>query len=445
MDRQAFNYLPRRLSFFVRVFIVFLGSLSLAANLYFENAASSSIAAFSSILLSIYLLVLARKNRGLLIVFGYLLLTVYSSCIVNYFGIASFTSYQQWAGTEVAFTSINIVLIFLLCISLIMPLEVDSYPSELLIQTDMSGNGIIVIICAAAFLLCGLLGVGPSYAGTDRQYVNPIYEYSIAFLLIGLYFSGGNKRNVILFAVISAVRVALDFSIGTRVTSIEILSIWYLMIFAARMKLRVLIPILIVAFIAMLTVGQLRGSSFQVSAISKGIEGFVDSAFTWDGAYAAYHTSESMVAYRDISVQGIDIPGFVSYLISLVVGSSAGYVGLQYEMEPYFWNMGGGYLPFFFYYYLGYGGVIVLSIIIAVLLRFLASLGGKDGVSDMSRFVFVWFSATCFRWLSYSASPLVRGLLLVTVVFLVFGVLAKNKPILFAKRSPESVKENHMD
>lgn len=440
MDSSASNYLPRRLSFLVRVLIVFFGSLSLAANLYFDNAASSSVAAFSSIALSIYLLVLARKNRGLLIVFCYLLLTVYSSCVVNYLGIASFTSYQQWVGTEVAFISINIVLIFLLCISAVMPLEVDPYPSELLVQSDTSGNGVIVIICALAFLLCGLFGIGPSYTGTDRQYVNPIYEYSIAFLLIGLYFSGGHKRNIILFAAISTVRIALDFSIGSRVTSIEILSIWYLMMFAARIKLRMLIPILLVAFIAMLTVGQLRGSSFQISAIFEGVEGFVDSAFTWDGAYAAYHTSESMVAYRDISVQGIDIPGFVSYLISLVVGSSAGYIGLQYEMEPFFWNMGGGYLPFFFYYYLGYGGVVVLSIIIAGLLRFLASLGGKDGVSDMSRFVFIWFSVTCFRWLSYSASPLVRGLLLVTAVFLVLGTLAKNKPILFAKRSPKNVK-----
>lgn len=435
MDSPASNYLPRRLSFLVRVLIVFFGSLSLAANLYFDNKASSSVAAFSSIVLSIYLLALARKNRGLLIVFGYLLLTVYSSCAVNYFGMVPFTSYQQWAGTEVAFVSINIVLIFLLCISAVMPLEIDPYPSELLVQSDTPGNGVIVAICAVAFLLCGLFGIGPSYAGTDRQYVNPIYEYSIALLLIGLYFSGGNKRNIVLFAVISVVRVALDFSIGGRVTSIEILSIWYLMIFAARMKMRVLIPILVVAFIAMLTVGQLRGSSFQISALSKGIEGFVDSAFTWDGAYAAYHTSESMVAYRDISVQGLDIPGFVSYLISLVVGNSAGYVGLQYEMEPYFWNMGGGYLPFFFYYYLGYGGVVVLSIIISGLLRFLASLGRKEFVSDMTRFVFIWFSATCFRWLSYSASPLVRGLLLVTVVFLVLGILAKDKPVLFAKRS----------
>lgn len=440
MNSPASNYLPRRLSFLARVLIVFFGSLSLTANLYFDSAASSSVAAFSSIALSVYLLVLARKNRGLLIVFGYLLLTVYSSCVVNYFGMAIFTSYQQWVGTEVASISINIVLIFLLCISVVMPLEVEPYPSELLVQSDTLGNGVIVIICALAFLLCGLFGIGPSYTGTDRQYINPIYEYSIAFLLIGLYFSGGNKRNIILLAAISTVRVALDFSIGSRITSVEILSIWYIMIFAARIKLRILIPILLVAFITMLTVGQLRGSSFQISAIFEGVEGFVDSAFTWDGAYAAYHTSESMVAYRDISLQGINFPGFVSYLISLVVGSSAGYIGLQYEMEPYFWNMGGGYLPFFFYYYLGYGGVVVLSIIVAGLLRFLASLGGKDNVSDMSRFVFVWFSATCFRWLSYSASPLVRGLLLVAAVFLVLGILAKNKPILFAKRSPKNVK-----
>lgn len=418
--------------FLIRVLVVSVGFLSLASNLALNSAASSSVAAFSSVLLSAYLLVLARKNKGLLIVFGYILLSVYSSCIVNYFGIALFSPYQQWAGTDVAFASVNIVLIFLLSIVVVMPLSAGPYPTGSLVQSGSSGNGVIVGVCVVAFLLCGVFGIGSSYVGSDRQYVNPIYEYSIAFLLIGLYFSGGRKRDIVVFAGVTVVRIVLDFSIGSRVTTIEMVSIWYLMMFASRMRARVLIPLLVGVFVVMLTVGELRGSSFEVSAVSDGIEGFLDAGFAWDGAYAAYHTSESMVAYRDLTVNGADVSGFIEYLVSLIAGGSGGYVGLQYEMEPYFWNMGGGYIPFFFYYYLGYGGVVASSLLIGVLLRSLSLLPDRKNASDMARFVYVWICATCFRWFSYSASPLIRGLLIVAFVFLVLGMLAKNKPVLLA-------------
>ena len=418
-----------------RVIVLSIGVLSWAINLTMNNETSSALAAASSVLLSFYLLLSTRKNKGLLVVCGYLFLSVYSSCVVNYFGMDIFSPYQQWVGTSVSFKSVNVLLLFLIGITAVMPLVVKEYPTKRLIQRDTSSNGFLVAVCAVAFLMCGVFGVGSASAVSDRYGITPIYEYSMAFLIVGLYFGGSRVGSITVFALISVIRISIDFAIGSRVTSIAILAIWYLMMLAPRLKTRYLIPMLVTAFVAMLTVGELRGSSFSLSAITKGITDFFDAGFAWDGAYAAYHTSESMVAYRELQARGTDIPGLVNYLSSLVVGVSAGHVELQHEMQPFFWNMGGGYLPFFFYYYIGYAGVAIAALITGAILRFIALLGDREDVSDISTFVFVWICATSFRWLSYSASPLVRGVLLVVTLFAVLGILAKVKPVLIPRGS----------
>ena len=432
VSRSNWN-VPVKLSIFGRVTVLAIGVLSFIANSVSSNETSAAISAVAAILLSAYLVIIARKNRGLLVVFCYLFLSVYSSCVVNYFGMSSFSVFQQWAHTSVSFISINIILLFLVCILILMPLKIESYPTCVLIQEKASRSGILSTICIVAFLLCGLLGVGSASAVSDRFAITPIYEYSIVFLIVGLYFTGESKWSIVGFAVVSGIRIVLDFGIGSRVTSIEILAIWYIMIFASRIKLRSLIPLAIIAFIAMLTVGELRGSEFELSAITSGINDYLNTGFAWDGAYAAFHTSESMVAYRDMMSYGVDFLDFGGYLASLIVGDSTGYVDLQTEMQPIIWNMGGGYFPFYFYYYLGYPGVFVSSILISLLIRFLAVFPVKRTSSDLAVFVYIWICSTCFRWLSYSASPLARGLLIVALVFIILGILAKAKPVLLAK------------
>lgn len=428
------NHSKSRFAFLFRLLMLAGGMTCLSLNLIFQESWSSTIAAVAAIVLSGYLLFLSNHNRGLLIVFGYLFLSVYSSCVVNYFGLNLSSRYQQWIGTEVSSVSINVLLIFLLCITNILPIKIGPFPDKKLIQAEFQNNDLIVIACAIGFLLSGLFGVGTQYAASDRMSISSIYEYSIAFLIIGLYFSGGTKSCLSLLAVVSIIRIGLDFYIGARITSIEIITIWYLMVFAAEIKLRSLIPVTVVAFIVMLTVGELRGSAFDASAITNGITDYMRSGFAWDGAYAAYHTSESMVAYRDLTIEGADLSDFFGYLYSLIGGDSAGYIGLQYEMAPYYWNMGGGYLPFFFYYYLGYPGVIISSIIIGCVLRYFTLLSEDQDATDVARFAYIWICATCYRWLSYSASPLIRGLLIVLIAFLIISILAKINPTILRRR-----------
>lgn len=432
--RSYKGVMETRLSALVKVIILAFGLLSLVINLSANNASSAALAAAASILVSLYLLVSARANKGLLIVFGYLFLSVYSSCIVNYFGMEIFSPYQQWVGTPISFISINVLLLFLICIAVVFPLKTPGYPTRRLVQDDRSSNGVVVAICAVSFLLCGVFGVGSASATSDRYGITPIYEYSMVFLIVGLYFGGNRKDSVVVFTILSIIRIVIDFAIGSRVTSAAILSIWYLMVFAPRVKARHAVPLLAVVFIAMLTVGELRGSGFTISAVIDGIADYFQAGYAWDGAYAAYHTSESMVAYRELAISDPTVFDFGNYLVSLVTGVSGGHVELQREMSPLFWNMGGGYLPFFFYYYSGYTGVAAASLLVGVLLRSFALCSENERDSDIGRFVFVWVCATSFRWLSYSVSPLVRGLLLVAVVFFALGVLAKVKPVLISKR-----------
>lgn len=84
----------------------------------------------------------------------------------------------------------------------------------------------------------------------------------------------------------------------------------------------------------------------------------------------------------------------------------------------YFYHCFGGVLPVFFQFYLGPIGVVVASVYVSFVIRFIskacevinpplrALLTPAFGISA------IYVSASCFRWILYSPSQITRGLLL---------------------------------
>lgn len=413
------------LSIVIKLGVITFGLSALIVNLSIGSSASASFAAAGSIVVAMYLLAHSRRNWLLFVVYGYFLICVYSSCIVNYFDIHLISDYVQWKGTAVSVASANILLLFLLCITVAMPVHIAPFPSEKTLIPPERKNVIVSVSCAVVVLVCGFSGVGESYTSLGRSHITPIYEYSIIFYIIGLFFSGRDKRILTLFGVVLFVRIVLDFSIGARVTSLEMISIWFLMVYSHRAKLARVLPVALVLFIVLLSVGEVRGSAVNVDAVFSGIRDYLTTGFSWDGAYAAYHTSESFVAYKELMGDTLGLSDFATYLASLLLGDLTGTGGLAYEIKTVYWNMGGGYFPFFFYYYGDYISMLVFSLFLGVTLRAIAKLPESHNARHPLVVVgAIWISATVFRWFSYAPTPLVRGIVLLAVIFLVSAAFA---------------------
>lgn len=85
---------------------------------------------------------------------------------------------------------------------------------------------------------------------------------------------------------------------------------------------------------------------------------------------------------------------------------------------PYFYHCFGGVLPVFFQFYLGPIGVILASVYVSFVIRFISR--ACEVVNPPSRMLLtpaigiisMYVSTSCFRWILYSPSQITRGLLL---------------------------------
>lgn len=411
----------------IKVAVLMVSAAALVMHVCDPSDSTALFAAVSSVTLSLYLLFHCRKNWALSIVFAYVALCVYSSFVVNYFDVSLASPYLQWKHSAVSFESVTVFLVFLFCIVVVMPLDIRRFPLDDVLVAENRKNLTVAVFCGIAALACGIIGIGEATGAGSRVSVSSIYEYSIVFFIVGLFFSGKNKYVLAFLGSVLAFRVVLDVTLGTRVTSVELICIWFLMVYASKARWSRLLPLGVLLFVLMLTVGELRGSTFDVSAIVEGISDFVNAGFAWDGAYAAYHTSQSFVAYSDFMPQDGRFQEFIRFAASMLLGDSVGLSNLAHEVGNVFWNMGGGYYPYFFYYYLGMPGVIVFSLAMGFMLRAIAKLSNSDSLTNVALVCIVWISVTVFRWFSYAPTPLVRGLLVLIIVYAIAASFASRR------------------
>lgn len=417
----------REFAFAVRLLVVMIAAVALIINFIEVSNASAAFAASMAVIVSLYLVVVARRNWLLVIVFSFIFLCCYSFCAVNYFGIEIISPYVQLRGTPVSVLGINVMLLFLMCIAVLAPLKVGVFPQRFAFINPLRENTIIAVVCGVCVLATGLLGLGEAYGVGSRVRITSVYEYAVILFMLGLFFSGGNKKTMVFLASVLMFRVVLDFSIGGRITSIELASVWFLMVVSDRVDIGKAAPFAVLFLVIMLTVGELRGDSFSLNAVFQGIKDFGEAGFSWDGAYSAYFTSLTFLSYEDMVSVAERLHSFALFLMSIVFGGSVEGSNLALVARESIWNMGGGYYPYFFHYYLGWGGVAVFSLLIGLVLRFVANMGEGHPLSGFQMICGVWVSAMAFRWFQYNPMILLRGLFFLSCLYAVFYSFGKFK------------------
>lgn len=407
-------------TFAMRVLVLMGAAVALVVNYFEPSDSSAAFAASMTILLSFYLVIVARKNWLLVVVFSFIALCCYSFCVVNYFNVQIISPYVQLRGMSESFVGVNVMLVFLACVTALMPLRVSAFPRRFDFVDPARKNTIIAVACGVCVVAAGLLGLGEAYGIGSRIRITSVYEYVVILFIFGLFFSGGNRKTIAFLTGVLAFRIVLDFSIGGRITAIELASVWFLMVVSDRVDIRKVAPFAVFAFGAMLTVGELRGDSFSLDAVLQGIRDFSQAGFAWDGAYSAYFTSLTFLSYESMVSVAERLHSFFLFLASIVLGGSVEGSNLALVARESIWNMGGGYYPYFFHYYLGWGGAVASSLLLGAVLRFVANMGDGRSLSGFRLVCSVWVSAMAFRWFQYNPMILLRGLFFLACLYAVF-------------------------
>ena len=84
-----------------------------------------------------------------------------------------------------------------------------------------------------------------------------------------------------------------------------------------------------------------------------------------------------------------------------------------------------GVLPYYFYFYFGWIGVIIIAIYVSRFISMCDNLNNENNYG-LKKCISVYFLISVPRWYLYSSSPLTRGVILLTIVFMINEMINKS-------------------
>lgn len=405
--------------FVIYVIITFCTVLLWIAN---NEGDYNFLAAVFTLLLSFSSVVLVRGSWYLLAIYGCIAYSNYSICFANY--LSHINSYfVGYSTTEIGAKGLNILMAFAALLFLIAPKNTIINPDvEKTITKNNKENAMIVIVLAVVLAFVWFYGfTRPDVVG-QRGSPSALYEYSIIFIIIGLYYSGRRKIYVGLFVGIAFAYALQNFMYGGRITGLQLIICLTLCLLIDKLTLKKVIPIGVALLLLMSAIGQFRASLVLSGGTFSNVwDLLTENGFALDTAYSSYYTSMTFIdMLGNIDwTQRIDL--FFRWVLSIFAGGSVTNSNLAEYTRQFYMHYNGGVLPYFAYFYLGIAGVVL----IAAYLRFVFDKVAKanDESTGFMRCFTIYISCTTFRWYLYSPSQLFRGVLLLAVTFFLLHIV----------------------
>lgn len=378
-------------------------------------------------LLLYYSIILLYQSRKNLYMFVSVLMIAYSNYGISvyrywltdgikYNQITTSTSNYDLIGLRV-----SIFLIFLVWLLVfIKPLKMHQIKKINLQHKFKNRNSpLLVVVSCMALILIWILYYRFSLG--ERAEYSPQYEYSTIFFIIGLKYAGQKKLLLFPVLLLACFYVVFDFAGGQRSTGVQIAIIVALMVFYRYLSPK---KILLYGFFGMFVtkfVAVLRKSffapDFQLSDIFLSMS---ETYFAPDTAGYAYYTSITYIAIMDIYNIAERLSQFADFVTSLFVVGTVG-EALPYIAQRHYSHGFGGVLGIYMYYYLGYIGTSLIGILVAYYYRLMEKVNCLLKYRNSLVYVIiVYVSATTVRWYLYSPSQLLRGVMILSVVYLSF-------------------------
>lgn len=384
----------------------------------------------AAIVLSLIILFKSRKNRLLLFIGLMIAYAVYSIVCANYvFEIDSY--FTIYANSLIALNALAGLLLFLSVIVLLYPAEIDRFSYRDKISERVEPNQLFVLMLCGVLLLICIFGFGrPDQLGEARGEPSALYEYSSILFIAAYYYSGQSKRLNGLVSLVIALFIFQNLMYGGRVIALQLFAVLFFFRLSHRMPDFLCLVLLLVGFVALVAIGSLRaeivGSS--LSDVFEAVLKVAENGFTWDTAYSSWHTTLTFYLFKD--AYSPDTMFLLSrWVLSMFIGGSAVTDSNLAEItHQHYVHYYGGVLPGFADFYLGIFGVLLIAVYVSFLVRRVSRVGKVDfsGSSGVSKLCTLYFVITVPRWLLYSPSPLIRGLLLALIVFKLLELFDRN-------------------
>lgn len=409
--------------------IIFFSIILITSLLFGNTQINKQIFSWSILIISIYLVIKSKENMGLFIVYSLIAYFNYSIVVTNYIRILAWSYFTSFTDDYVSYTGVLILFVFTLLLLLSMPNNITkTYMTEnnFIKKKHYSSKNIFINTLFLIIILTYILIFKFSRPEVEGLRGSPsaLYEYSIIFFIIGFHFVGINRISKVLLTCILVLFVLQNFIFGGRIIGIQLLFVYFIMFYSHKIKVLTLAPFIILGFIMMSLIGIDRATlSFSVQSINEVISNINNKMYALDTSYAAYYTSLTFLKTLEYISFSDRLILFWKFLLSVIFGGSIGNSSLPIYTRNFFMHYNGGIYPYYFYFYLGWVGVGLSTLLIRV---YSSIVNQKDmQKSGLFSCISVYFIATTFRWYLYTPIIIIRGTLLLIIVYLGFSFVNK--------------------
>lgn len=367
-----------------------------------------------------------NKNNMQMFLIAIIIFYFNYSAIINYyiFEQSSVLAFTQCNTIELKETAIIGLLIFTIIIDCFVDWEkIPCYELRSLSNRKNIGFYIILVVLIFVWLICLKRGqLGNGYKVYNISY----FEYSYILFVLGLWFANGNKLQEYVLSILLVMYVFEDVYYGGRISSLEFILVFYLMLFYKYFnKKRILIAIMS-AILLFSIVSVYRVNYSLVSIDSEALLSFVgESRFSLDSASNAFYSTLCAIGGSNTFSPTFKMENFWYFILDAVIGIEMG----DYETLPEllktngFYNIGGCWCVGYMYFWFGYMGIIVFSLFITLIVNKLSKM--KTG--NLQKLLFIIIFVTIPRWYLYTPSAFLRGIVLFGVFYFILKLFIKFK------------------
>lgn len=411
---------------YIKAFYIFCLLLALLSDFISDI---SEIKAFESLLVilgSILPLIGNMKNIILLFIFGTLAFSNYSICFPNYIIFNDNTIFTGLSESTAGYIGLQILLVFVSVVGLFFSQDRCQIRIKSLFNDLVKDNSLFYYyhFLMSIALLCILLWgfTRPEFSG-ERGSPSTVYEYSSILIIIGLYYSGKRRIIQLSYILISLLYATQNFMFGGRITGLQLIFILLIFFFCNKKISFKFLLLGAVLYITMITIGNMRGQILSGTGvdIANGLQQVFDRGFALDTAYSSYYTSLQFVLTSEFTSEEQRLyMGCLQFLSYIVGGTMLPEANIAQYVSQYYLNYMGGVLPFFGYFCFSWAGVVFYALLTCVYTNVFSRLSVESFNTSHHGFIVcagIYLGATTFRWYLYSPNNLIRGVMLLGIVY----------------------------
>ena len=419
--------------------LILLFCVSLVLIFSINNLYYSNLIAYMVLIINLYGLIKSRKNPLIFFLFLARFYFDYSIIISKYISTTPNFAlfFQNYATDKSMFVGISSLFVFHATLLLFLKENVFKYNALLFEKTDKLKEINVKHSKANLFILLLILSI--AFILVDYLFIHllpikrTIYEYLLIPFIVAIYFSKNKPyfRKIILFLII--ISTAVNMINGGRIVSLQPILAYFFIIFYEKISTKKIVLFTIFGII-FFTIAGLYGDilvekgNIKTLTPEKIIETFSERKFALDTSISSYWTGTTYIESMKYISNKERIINFVQFNTSYaLLGKLSNYTELVDISSKYFLHYYGGFITSYYYFWLGYAGIILIAFYISFLLNY--SYENNKKSSDFKKILYVYILSCLPRWYLYYPTSLVRGVILLYIVYIISKIFIKNSEL----------------